>query len=380
MLTRQMPVLSKFGGFGEVIEEASELYLKAAREMLTCLAEGDDASKAVFRRMVLHFDNDIPQLENQIVTMLSKRDQWETLMSTSDAQLVQDCCTMLKLAEVQLLRVFQQAGKVDFTEIARAARRALGKPDQPSDLLYSLDYRFQHLLVDEFQDTSRSQFELIKALTEQWSLDDEHTLFLVGDPMQSIYRFREADVALFLKCWHEQQLGGVRLTPLRLQTNFRSTPEILDWVQGNVAPMMPEDDIAKGAVAFRESFAGREVAGTQPRLVAHVKDDGGREEADEIISIIQANPDRHVAILVRSRPQTAHILPALRRADIAYEAIDIEALPQMWSWARATSPDAIRTMATGTPTETASATPTSPVSSTRRGSPATVRTSSSPTA
>jgi ATP-dependent exoDNAse (exonuclease V) beta subunit len=326
LLTRQMPVLSQFGGFGEVIEEASELYLRAAREMLISLAEGDDESKAVFRRMVLHFDNDVPQLEDQVVRMLSKRDQWETLTSTSDAQLVRDCCVMLRLAEMQLRSVFQQTGKVDFTEIARAARRALGKPDQPSDLLYSLDYRFQHLLVDEFQDTSRSQFELIKALTEQWSAGDDHTLFLVGDPMQSIYRFREADVSLFLQCWHDERIGAVPLTPLKLQTNFRTTPEILEWVQTHFAPMMPEDDIQQGAVQFRESSAGRSVAGPRPQLIAHIKDEEGREEADEIVKIIQSRPDRTVAILVRSRPQTTQILPALRKAGIEYEALDIEML------------------------------------------------------
>ena len=326
LLTRQMPVLSEFGGFGEVVEEASELYLMAAREMLVNLAEGDAEDKAVFRRMVLHFDNDVPMLEDQVVKMLSKRDQWENLTSTTDAELVQDCCKILKRAEVQLRLVFQRAGKVDFTEIARAARRALGKPEQPSDLLYSLDYRFQHLLVDEFQDTSRSQYELVKALTEQWSVGDDHTLFLVGDPMQSIYRFREADVSLFLQCWREEQIGAVQLVPLRLTTNFRSTQNILDWVKNQFAPMMPEDDIPSGAVQFRASYSGRDEVGQDPNLVAHIDDREGRDEADEIVRIIKGKPERKVAILVRSRAQTALILPALRKAGIAYEAIDIESL------------------------------------------------------
>jgi ATP-dependent exoDNAse (exonuclease V) beta subunit len=326
LLTRQMPVLSEFGGFGEVIEEASELYLRAARNMLTSLAEGDEAEREIFRRMVLHFDNDVRALENQVVNMLSKRDQWEHLNPTSDHQLVQDCYRLLASAEIQLRAVFQRTGKVDFTEIARAARRALGKPEQPSDLLYALDYRFQHLLVDEFQDTSRSQFELVKALTEQWSMGDDHTLFLVGDPMQSIYRFREADVALFLRCWQDKALGAVSLTPLRLQTNFRTTQNILAWVETHFAAMMPEDDPVTGAVEFRNSYSGRQTEGIQPRLVAHINDRGGGEEADEIVDIIKRNPDRRVAILVRSRPQTTHILPALRKAGIAYEAVEIETL------------------------------------------------------
>jgi ATP-dependent helicase/nuclease subunit A len=238
---------------------------------------------------------------------------------------VRDCCELLGLAEEQLRLVFQRAGKVDFTEIARAARRALGKPEQPSDLLYSLDYRLQHLLVDEFQDTSRSQYELVKALTEQWSLDDDHTLFLVGDPMQSIYRFREADVGLFLKCRDEQRIGGVQLHPLRLKTNFRSTAAILKWVESNVGPMMPNDDTEKGAVQFRTSSSGRQTKGTLPRVIAHIEDRGG-DEAAEIVKIIHRHEQRTVAILVRSRNQTTHILSALRKESIPYEAIDIEML------------------------------------------------------
>lgn len=325
LLTRQMPILSDFGGISEVIEEASELYLSAAREMLTNLAEGDENARGLFRRMILHFDNDVSRLEGQIVKMLGKRDQWEHLDSSFDTPLVQDCRAILGRAEEQLRVVFQRAGKVDFPEIGRAARRALGKPDQPSDLLYSLDYRLQHLLVDEFQDTSRSQYDLVKALTEQWSVDDDHTLFLVGDPMQSIYRFREADVSLFLKCWHDGCLGAVPLTPLSLLSNFRTTADILSWVQTHFHPMMPDEDPANGAVQFRPSVSGRDANGESPRVVAHI-DDKGSQEAAEIIEIIKRNENRTVAILVRSRTQTTHILPALRRAGIAYEAVEIETL------------------------------------------------------
>ena len=138
--------------------------------------------------------------------------QWETLGAMLQ---------LLPLAAAQLKVVFAERGECDFTEIAQGAVRALGTPDEPTDLLLSLDYRIKHILVDEFQDTSWSQWELLERLTAGWQKGDGRTLFLVGDPMQSIYRFREAEVALFLKAQREG-LGGVSLEPLTLSTNFRS--------------------------------------------------------------------------------------------------------------------------------------------------------------
>jgi ATP-dependent helicase/nuclease subunit A len=207
MLTRQMPVISEFGGVGKVVEDARDLYRLAARDTVRTLTEGDLHEQGLFRRIALHFDNEMARLEKQVSDMLQKREQWGGLPSASDDPLVNDFSELLKLAGQSLRAVFRRTATVDFTELARAARKALGTPENPTDLLYSLDYRIEHLLVDEFQDTSRAQYDLVKALTEQWSEGDNRSLFLVGDPMQSIYRFREAEIALFLRCWHERRLG-----------------------------------------------------------------------------------------------------------------------------------------------------------------------------
>jgi ATP-dependent exoDNAse (exonuclease V) beta subunit len=106
---------------------------------------------------------------------------------------------LLPRAAGQLKLVFQARGQVDFTEVAQGALLALGGTEAPSDLALALDYRIRHLLVDEFQDTSITQYELIAKLTAGWEPGDGRTVFAVGDPMQSIYRFREAEVGLFLR-------------------------------------------------------------------------------------------------------------------------------------------------------------------------------------
>ncbi len=114
----------------------------------------------------------------------------------------------LKLAVAQLRMVFRAERVIDFMELGIAARDALGQIDNPTEVAYRMDSRIEHLLVDEFQDTSRAQFELLEKLTGGWQPGDGRTLFLVGDPMQSIYRFRQAEVGLFGEA-EEKGIGGL---------------------------------------------------------------------------------------------------------------------------------------------------------------------------
>ena len=97
------------------------------------------------------------------------------------------------------------ATRWDFTGLSLAALRALGPENSPTDLALYLDYRIGHILVDEYQDVSINQYELLEKLTAGWSMEDGHSLFLVGDPMQSIYRFREAEVGVFLATWEQRR-------------------------------------------------------------------------------------------------------------------------------------------------------------------------------
>ncbi len=120
---------------------------------------------------------------------------------------------------------------LDFSALELAALRLFDTAD-PSDLQLILDQQIRHILVDEFQDTSRQQWELLRKLCAGWSDGAGRTLFLVGDPKQSIYGFRKAEVKLFMDARMGLPLedgGNISLESVVLDTNFRSQPHLIDW-------------------------------------------------------------------------------------------------------------------------------------------------------
>lgn len=245
--------------------------------------------------------------------------------SDSQWQAMQAAVSVLTLAVAELQLVFRERGRVDFAELGIRASDALGRLEAPTDLALALGQRIQHILVDEFQDTSFTQFELLEKLTAGWEPGDGHTLFLVGDPMQSIYRFRQADVSLFLKA----RLGGigpVRLEPLALSVNFRSGPGIVRWVNETFAAILPpEDDVESGAVAFSRSEPGDGGEGDR-ECVAAQRFFEAVDEAGRVIELVKGAGDAKVAILVRARSHLVEIAAALKRNKIRFQAIEIDQL------------------------------------------------------
>ena len=240
--------------------------------------------------------------------------------------------TVLRGSAAHLRVVFREQGRVDFSETALAAQAALGGELEPTDLALRLDYRLKHLLVDEFQDTSQSQHELLKGLTAGWEPGDGRTLFLVGDPMQSIYRFRKAEVGLFLDAW-EGELGHVPLEPLQLTVNFRSERGVVDWVNRQfprVFPALP--DKLKGAVPYAASAAFKAAGGATAVSVHPFIERDDTAEAALMVSLIrearEQRPSETVAVLVRSKAHLDHLIQALRAAGLSYQAVEIGALGQ----------------------------------------------------
>ena len=468
-LTRRMPWLTRFGGSPRIAEDPRQLYRLAARRTMARVADGGRSATAG-ARVLAHLDNRQDQLENLLVAMLQRRDQWlrhlavgdleqeraslETTLAVYVGEALQDCyrnfpqalweslaplacyaannvdvgrplgrlrdiaslpgtdaaalplwqgladllltgagevrrrldkncgfpagkegeaaamkaamqeclaapelaelasrldrlrqlpapgygdeqwailgdlVEVLRLAAAELWLTFAGQGETDFAEVAMSALGALREGDAPSDLLLQLDSRIRHILVDEFQDTSYLQYALLQALTEGWQASDGRTLFVVGDPMQSIYRFREAEVGLFLDA-RRSGIGQIRLESLRLVTNFRSRATLVAWFNAVFGRIFPaREEVTRGAVSYAPSAAAAGEDGEQAVAVLVQRSRNDTAEARQVVGLVREAVGRgeRVAILVRARTHLGAILPALRAAGIHYLAQDVDVL------------------------------------------------------
>lgn len=142
----------------------------------------------------------------------------------------------------------RQMGVIDFIGLELACLKVFSNSEVP-DIQMILDSRINHILIDEFQDTSRNQWKLLQNLCAGWSHGDGRTLFLVGDPKQSIYGFRKAEVSLFLEAKDGLPVSGkgkLRIEPISLKHNFRSHPGLVEWTNrifGEAIMAHPREDI-----------------------------------------------------------------------------------------------------------------------------------------
>jgi ATP-dependent exoDNAse (exonuclease V) beta subunit len=251
--------------------------------------------------------------------------QWRVMEAVFD---------VLRRSVAELNVVFADRGQADFAEIAMRAAATLGSAESPTDLGLALGSRIEHLLVDEFQDTSELHFDLVRSLVSGWDEGDGRTLFLVGDPMQSIYRFREAEVGLFLKA-RRDGVEAVRPVPLSLTVNFRSDRGLVEWVNRAFAAVFPDcEDIGLGKVAYSVSVSLKDGALDDSVTVHPIAGADGSAEAEAAtaLRVIQSaragQPDGRIAVLVRARTHLAGLAARLREANIPFSAVEIETLAE----------------------------------------------------
>jgi ATP-dependent exoDNAse (exonuclease V) beta subunit len=259
-------------------------------------------------------------------------------LDAADREALEALALLLLRAAAELQLVFAGDAKVDYGYVAAAARQALNEQGAPSDFALRAGGALRHILVDEFQDTSYDQFELLLALTAGWERGDGRTLFVVGDPMQSIYQFREAEVGLFLRA-RDYGVGEISLEALQLRRNFRSSAALVAWVNEQFSRLFPSDDDARrAAIRYLPSVPAATAALADP--AAPVQTDAAvlhrfragdlAGEAQCVVQIARAararDPAASIAVLVASREHVAPSVVQLRAAGFTLRGVDLERL------------------------------------------------------
>jgi ATP-dependent exoDNAse (exonuclease V) beta subunit len=286
-----------------------------------------------------------------------------------DWHIVRACFTLLRQAAAELHTVFAEAGATDFVEVAQIAQHVLeGDDGLPNDAAIAFADGIRHLLVDEFQDTSRRQHRLLTSLAAAWPDQANRTVFVVGDQVQSIYFFRDADTELFPRV----RKFGLEISgadPLlfdfvQLSANFRTQPTLVENLNETFGRVFAEDDgsgIAFSAaepardpqayasqsltlhLEFMPQIASGDAANPQAqqqkREVVAKREEARENQTAEIVALILNHMDRieqarsagakyRIAVLGRTRNSLEPVAYALRRAQIPFRAVDLERLDE----------------------------------------------------
>lgn len=199
---------------------------------------------------------------------------------------------LAKLYETYQERLLQ-ANALDFDDLLLESVRLLRHDDA---LRQMYNRRFEFVMIDEYQDTNRSQYELMRLLTEM-----RHNVCVVGDEDQSIYGWRGADIRNILDFERDYPDAVV----IRLEQNYRSTKNILEAASAVVA----NNKERKGKWLWTASDEGSKIG-------YYEAPDGENEAlfiADTIEKLLAKNPLERVAVLYRTNFQSRQIEEALRR-------------------------------------------------------------------
>lgn len=199
---------------------------------------------------------------------------------------------------------------------------------QNEQVRHKYQERFQYIMVDEFQDTNDKQRQLIYLLCG----DDSEKLqgkklFIVGDPKQSIYRFRGADVGVFARVRRQIAAGGGE--SLKLSTNYRSMDKILLAVNSAFRELLGEDSSKD---VFFEALAHNKICAEIPQLLlcAYDKECGTSKFQVEARAVAQTVKNYHangnsygkMAILLRAMTHCEELAAALQEQGVPYEIVD----------------------------------------------------------
>ncbi len=195
----------------------------------------------------------------------------------------------------------RQANALDFDDLLLEAVRLLQYDDR---LREGWNRRVEHLLIDEYQDTNRSQYELMRLLTEV-----HQNVCVVGDEDQSIYSWRGADIQNIL----DFERDYPRAHTIKLEQNYRSTKNILEAASSLVA----RNTQRKGKWLWTEAGEGTPIG----LYEGYNGENEALFVADQIERVLRENPRQSIAVLYRTNFQSRQIEEALRRYGRKYQVV-----------------------------------------------------------
>ena len=269
----------------------------------------------------------IQDLPGPVVRILKQcRDLTPTGASAEEAAALQDLVILVGEALSVYEQLCAHRGALDFVALEAATLNLLAE-DDPTEVMLRLDYRLKHLLVDEFQDTSVNQMQLLCRLMAGWQAGAGRTLMVVGDPKQSIYGWRQAKPRLFMASRNGLPCGGpepLPLTPLTLTTNFRATRTLITWANQVFGDTVMQGGAA-GAVFHRAEPRPGAPEGPAPYLAMFSGDSepSARElearwlarQVAQALAIL--GKDETIGILLFTRKHLPRYLQALYDAGLA---------------------------------------------------------------
>ncbi|MXW07274.1 MAG: AAA family ATPase [Gammaproteobacteria bacterium] len=283
------------------------------------------------------------QLWSELATEIERAnltDKFQRIQGIPDGTILQrhrdsfdSLCLGLPSLIQKLNVIFQRRECIDFSELSFAAQRALERDEMPTELALALDYRISHILIDEYQDTSDAQFAFFERIMTTWNPDSGNSFFAVGDPMQSIYRFRNANLSLFQRTFN-QDILNLNVRPRKLNSNFRSIPSLVEFNNRVFERVFGTEENAEyGQVAFAESVPANtqleEHANEESvNFVLTMDDPHGRREARQVALRIERlistyGSEDKIALLVPTRTRLAEYFDALKDKGIQWKGVEI---------------------------------------------------------
>ena len=247
---------------------------------------------------------------------------------------------MFAIASAEYRRALNERSVLDYSDVLEKAVDLLRRMDEFSQSRFRLEGRFHHVLVDEFQDTSRKQWELVSLLVRAWGEGQgvavNPSIFIVGDRKQSIYRFRDAEVSVLREAGEfvaSLRPGGA---PRRsISRSFRAVPELLSFVN-DVFVEIGSDTGRPDDFAYGESDRFPIPDAPDPRgpvlgISAAVDAEAAASAvASEIVRIltVESVRDKQTGLARRARPGDIAILFRSRTSHREFEAaLDRQGVP-----------------------------------------------------